>query len=323
MHKEEKKTSFLDAINQAQIEEMQRDDRVFLIGEDISIYGGTSIVKSIEEKRVMNMPISELGFTGMGVGAAMAGMRPIVDLTISSFVYLASDPIINQAAKQRYMTGGLMQVPIVFRACMYYNVGNSAQHSDRPYPTFMNSPGLKIVVPSTPADAKGLMKAAIRDDDPVLFFEDINLWSQKAIVSDDKDFVIPIGVAEVKRQGTDVTIISIGACLSKALAASEQLSSEGISVEVLDPRTLVPLDKKAILESVRKTGRLVIVENAHRTNGVAAEIAAVISEEGFESLLKPIQRVATPDVNIPASPALEKSLYPSVEAVVAAVRKII
>jgi len=314
--------SYMDAIVLAQKEEMLRDESVVLIGEDISIYGGTELVKSFDENRVRNMPISENSFTGMGIGAAMTGLRPIVDLTIASFTYLASDQIINQASKLRYMTGGQIQVPIVFRTGMYYKIGNAAQHSDRPYPFFMSAPGLKIIVPSTPADMKGLLKSAIRDDDPVMIFEDCNLWAKKQQVSTDPDYLIPIGRADIKRAGSDVTIISIGACLPMVLAASDTLQKQGISAEVVDPRTLVPLDRETLIQSVAKTGRLVIVDNAHRTNSAASEIAAVIAEEAFESLRKPIQRVTTPDVHIPFSSVLEKTVYPTVADVIEAVNKI-
>lgn len=314
--------SYLQAIVEAQREEMLRDERVILIGEDIAIYGGKGLYESFDEKRLRNVPISENSFTGMGVGAALTGLRPIVDLTIASFVYLASDQIINQAAKLRYMTGGQLRVPIVFRTCTYYNVSNAAQHADRPYPYFMNVPGLKVVAPSTPADMKGLLKAAIRDDDPVLVFEDVNLWTKKERVSTDADFLVPIGRADVKREGSDVTIVAIAGCVPKALAAADALASEGISAEVIDPRTLVPLDKEAVLRSVAKTGRLVIVDNSHRTGSVASEIAAVVAEEGFDSLRKPIQRVTTPAVHIPFAAVLEKPLYPSKEGIVAAVKRI-
>ena len=307
---------------QAQKEEMLRDERVVMIGEDVSIYGGTELVRSFDENRVRNMPISENSFTGMAIGAAMTGLRPIVDLTIASFTYLAADQIINQASKLRYMTGGQIQVPIVFRAGMYYKICNAAQHSDRPYPFFMSAPGLKIIVPSTAADMKGLLKSAVRDDDPVMIFEDCNLWAKKDLVSTDPDFLIPIGCADIKRPGSDVTIISIGACLPMVLAAAKTLQKQGISAEVVDPRTLVPLDKEVLIRSVAKTGRLVIVDNAHRTNSAASEIAAVIAEEAFESLRKPIQRVTTADVHIPFSPVLEKIVYPTAADVIGAVNKI-
>lgn len=315
--------SYLQAIIEAQREEMLRDERVILIGENIDIYGCAPLFDSFDEKRLRNVPISENSFTGMGVGAALTGLRPIVDLTIASFVYLASDQIINQAAKLRYMTGGQLQVPLVVRACTYYNVGNAAQHADRPYPFFMNVPGLKIVAPSTPTDMKGLMKSAIRDDDPVLVFEDINLWAKKERVPIDPDVLVPIGQASIKRIGNDVTVVAIAGCVPKALAAAEALEQEGVAAEVIDPRTLAPLDTETLLKSVAKTGRLVIVDNSHRTGSVASEIAAVVAEEGFESLRKPIQRVTTPAVHIPYSTALEKPLYPSKERIVAAVKRVL
>ena len=317
------KLSYMDAIVQAQKEEMLRDDKVILMGEDIATYGGGALFDTFGETRLWSTPISENAFTGMAVGAALTGLRPIVDLTIASFVYLASDQIINQAAKLRYMTGGQMQVPVVFRACMFYGNSLAAQHSDRPYPLFMNTPGLKILVPSSAADMKGLLKSAVRDDDPVLIFEDMNLWAKKEIVSSDPDTLVPIGQAAIKKAGSDATVIAIGGAVPKALAAAKALDGEGISVEVVDPRTLVPLDKTTLINSVAKTGRCVIVDHAHRTGSVASEIAAVIGEEAFESLKKPIQRVTTPDVHIPFSPALEKPLYPNKSSIVAAIKKIL
>lgn len=319
----ETKLSYMEAIVEAQREEMLRDERVILIGEDISCYGGTGLFDSFDETRLWNTPISENGLTGMGIGAALTGLRPIVDLTIASFVYLASDQIINQASKLRYMTAGQLQVPIVFRASMFHNISMAAQHSDRPYTLFMNTPGLKILIPSTPADMKGLMKSAVRDDDPVLVFEDVNLWATKDSVPTDPDYLVPIGKADIKQAGSDVTIVSIGSCLSKALAAAKALTKEGISAEVIDPRTLVPLDKETIIKSVVKTGRLVIADNAHRTGSAASEIAAVIGEEAFESLKKPIQRVTTPDVHIPFSPVMEKPLYPNKDSIYDAVKRIL
>lgn len=314
--------TYMQAIVEAQREEMLRDERVILVGEDIAVYGGKGLFDSFDEKRLRNAPISENSFTGMGIGAALTGLRPIIDLTIASFVYLASDQIINQAAKLRYMTGGQLRVPIVIRACTYHNRANAAQHADRPYPFFMNVPGLKIVAPASPADMKGLLKAAIRDDDPVLVFEDSNLWARRELVTTDRDFLVPIGQAEIKRAGSDVTIVAIAGCVPKALVAADMLEKEHISAEVIDPRTLVPLDKQTLLASVAKTGRLVIVDNSHRTCSVASEIAAVVAEEAFDSLRKPIQRVTTPAVHIAFSAALERPLYPSAEGIAAAVRRI-
>ena len=252
--------TYLNAIIEAQREEMLRDERVILIGENIDIYGCAPLFDSFDEKRLRNVPISEGSFTGMGIGAALTGLRPIVDLTIASFVYLASDQIINQAAKLRYMTGGQLTVPIVFRACTYYNVSNAAQHADRPYPFFMNVPGIKIVAPSGAADMKGLLKSAIRDNDPVVVFEDVNLWTKKERVPTDPDFLVPIGQAAVKKTGSDVTLVSIAGSLPKVMAAAEALGKDGISAEVIDVRTIVPLDEQTLLESIAKTGRVVIVE---------------------------------------------------------------
>ena len=315
--------TYLNAIIEAQREEMLRDERVILIGENIDIYGCAPLFDSFGEDRLRNVPISEGSFTGMGIGAALTGLRPIVDLTIASFVYLASDQIINQAAKLRYMTGGQLTVPIVFRACTYYNVSNAAQHADRPYPFFMNVPGLKIVAPAGAADMKGLLKSAIRDNDPVIVFEDINLWSKKELVPTDPNHLIPIGQASVRKAGSDVTLVSIAGSLPKVMAASEALEKEGISAEVIDLRTLVPLDEQTLLTSVAKTGRVVIVDHSHRTGSVASEISAVLAEKGFEYLRKPIQRVTTPHVHIPYSAVLEKPLYPNEERIVAAAKLIL
>jgi pyruvate/2-oxoglutarate/acetoin dehydrogenase E1 component len=315
--------SYLDAIVQAQIEEMERDARVILMGEDIAIYGSGSLAKRFGPNRIWAMPISETGFTGVGIGAAIAGLRPIIDLNIASFMYLAADPIINQASKLRYMTGGQIQVPIVFRVCMYYGVSIAAQHSDRPYPLFMNVPGLKIISPTSPADVKGLLKSAVRDDDPVILFEDTKLWALKDDVPSDPDYLVPIGKARVKRAGTDVTIVAIAGAMRPALEAAKELGESGIAAEVIDPCTLKPLDMETIIGSVAKTGRLVLVENAHRMVNASSEIAAIVCEEAFESLRKPIVRLTAPDVHVPFSPALEPLLFPQKEQIVAAVKRLL
>ena len=216
-----------------------------------------------------------------------------------------------------------MKVPIVFRCALYYNKSIAAQHSDRCHPLFMNVPGLKILAPTNPADMKGLLKSAIRDDDPVLVFEDSALWGMKDEVPTDPDRLVPIGKSDIKQSGNDVTVVAIAGCMKPALAAAQELKADGISVELIDPRTLVPLDKYSIIQSVAKTGRLVVVDNAHRTCNAAAEIAAMVAEEAFEYLRKPIMRVSTPDVHIPFSPTLEKPLYPNKEAIVAAVRHLL
>lgn len=323
MQNSTQKLSYLQAIVEAQREEMRRDERVILMGEDIAVYGAQTLFDEFDSKRLRNTPISENSFTGVGVGAALTGLRPIVDLTIASFCYLASDQIINQAAKLRFMTGGQLKVPIVVRTSTFYNNRTAAQHADRPYPLFMNTPGLKVIAPATASDAKGMLKAAIRDDDPVIMFEDINLWGKKEEVPVDPDFLVPIGKADVKRVGKDVTIVSVAGCLPHALGAAEALAKEGIDVEVVDLRTIVPMDKATILASVAKTGRLVIADNSHKVGSVASEIAAFVSEEGFESLRKPIQRVATPSIHIPYNATLEKQLYPSKTSIADAVRAIL
>jgi len=315
--------TYLDALGLAQREELARDETVIIIGEDISLYAAGGAFGNIDTKRIRSAPISENGFAGMAIGAAITGLRPIVDLTIANFIYLASDPIINQAARLHYMTGGQVKVPVTYRASMWHNQSNAAQHSDRPYPMFMNIPGLKIVTPATPTDAKGLLKAAIRDDDPVLVFEDNDLWAVREEVPLDTDFVIPIGKAAVRREGRDVSIISVAGCLPHALAAAKTLAEDGIDAEVVDLRSLLPLDTEAILTTVGKTGRVVIADYAHRTCGAAAEIAALIAEEGFDLLKKPIRRVVTPDIPIPFSEALEKPLYPSPESIANAARNLV
>jgi acetoin:2,6-dichlorophenolindophenol oxidoreductase subunit beta len=314
--------SYLDALQLAQVEELERDDRVIMMGEDLVVYGDGKVVERFPT-RIWSTPISETSFTGVGIGAAIMGMRPIISLSIASFMYLASDPIINQAAKLRYMTGGQIHVPIVFRCAMYYGNSIAAQHSDRPYPMFVNIPGLKIVCPTTAADIKGLLKAAVRDDDPVMIFEDSKLWTIKDEVPVDPEYLLPIGKAVISSPGSDVTLLAIGASMKPALEATKMLAEQGISVELIDPRTLKPLDVETILSSVAKTGRLVIVENAHRLCGLAGEIAATVAEEGFEYLKRPIQRLTAPDVHVPFSPVLEELMYPRKAQIINAVTKIL
>jgi pyruvate dehydrogenase E1 component beta subunit len=314
--------TYFEAVFEAEREEMARDERVILIGEDLALYEKTGLLPGVGPNRIRSAPISENSFVGMAVGAALTGLRPIVDLTIASFCFVAADQLVSQAAKSRYMFGGQADVPLVVRSAMWHDGSNAAHHSDRPYPMFMNVPGLKIAVPATPRDAKGLLKAAVRDDDPVLLFEDKNLWFQRGPVPDG-DAVVPLGVADVKRSGGDATVVAIGGTVAPALAAAEELLAEGCSVEVIDPRTLVPLDTRAILESVARTGRLVVVDLANKTCGAAAEIAAIAAEEAFDSLRAPIVRVTTPDVPIPFSPPLEKPLYPDREKILAAVRRVL
>lgn len=317
--------TFLQAVAEAQLEEMERDERVFLMGEDVSgnVYGSSGgLLERFGAQRVLDTPICESGFTGVAIGAAMVGMRPIVDYTIASFMYLATDQLVSMAAKSSYMYGGQTHIPAVFRAAMFYNGGIAAQHSDRNYSMFMNVPGLKVVVPSSPYDAKGLLKTAIRDDDPVLVFEDGNLWGARGDVPQ-VDYILPFGQANRCREGSDVTIVAIAARVGEAIRAADSLAQEGISAEVIDPRTLVPLDTETILQSIAKTGRLLVVDQGHRTCGAASEIVARVAELGFWDLQAPIMRLTAPDMQIPFSPALEQGFYPQVEQIVVAARKLV
>lgn len=313
--------TFADAINQAIKEEMRRDPRVFIMGESIrgGIYGVTGGLSREFGERVIDTPLSENGFIGAAVGAAAVGMRPIVQ-SLSSFLWVAMDQLVSQAAKMRYMFGGQVNLPIVYRCGMSYGNNIAAHHTDRPYPMFMNMPGLKIVIPTTPTDAKGLLKTAIRCDDVVMFFEDNNLMGVRGPVPED-EYTIPFGVADVKRQGTDVTVVALAGMLRRAMAVAEEMEQEGVSVEVVDPRTIVPLDRETILKSVAKTGRLVIVDPAHKSCSVASEIAAMVAQEGFWTLQAPIQRVASLDCHFPFSPALEKLVFPNEEKIREAILK--
>jgi acetoin:2,6-dichlorophenolindophenol oxidoreductase subunit beta len=325
--------SYLGAIGAAQREAMEADDRVVIIGEDVeaNVYGTTGAGKSRKDKgdflqmfganRIRNTPISEEAIVGAAAGAAMTGLRPIVDLSYSSFLYMAMDQFVNQVAKNRYMFGGQASLPVVFRSAMFYGLSTGAHHSDRPYPMFMNVPGLKIVVPASPVDAKGLLRTAIDSDDPVLTFEACLLWAMKEDVPEE-EYRIPFGEARVVREGTDVTVVAIASAVPEALKAAESLEGEGISVEIIDPRTLVPLDTDSILRSVSRTGRLVVADPAHRTCSAAAEISAIVAEEAFDTLQAPIVRVTTPDTQIPFSPALEKQLYPNRNTIAEAVLRV-
>jgi acetoin:2,6-dichlorophenolindophenol oxidoreductase subunit beta len=315
--------SFPEAIRDAQREEMRRDARVLLLGEDVSrnlLGTAAGLLEEFGPDRVMDTPISEAGFTGAAAGAAMVGMRPIVDHGIATFMYTAMDQLVSIIAKSRYLYGGQLSVPIVIRCMMAYDGSMGAQHSDRPYPLYMGVPGLKVIVPSSPYDAKGLLKAAIRDDDPVMSFEDSTLWASTGPVPEG-EYLIPLGEACVKREGSDVTAVAIGGAVRHTLAVAEALAQEGISVEVIDPRSLVPLDLDTILASVRKTHRLVAIDVAHKTCSAASEISASVAEEAFDALEGPILRVATPDIQIPFSPALEKGLYPTRERIARAIRQ--
>ena len=321
-------TIFVEAINQAIGEEMRRDENVFIMGEDIrrAVYGATAdLLTEFGDKRVLDTPLSENGFFGAAIGASLVGLRPIVE-TLTSFMWVGMDQLISQAAKMRYMFGGQATLPVVYRATMFYGGGSAAHHSDRSYPMFMNMPGIKIVVPSNPADMKGLLKSAVRDDDPTIVFEDGTLFGMRGDIPDDSELpqgelVVPFGEAKIIREGSDCTIVGIAGSVNVAVTAADQLASAGISVEVIDPRTLVPFDKQTVLDSVEKTGRLVIVDPAHKVCSAASEIASIVAEEGFWSLQAPIQKVASEQVHIPFSPALEKLVYPNVEKVINAVNR--
>ncbi|MGC8779963.1 MAG: alpha-ketoacid dehydrogenase subunit beta [Anaerolineae bacterium] len=316
-----KTITYSQAIYETMRAEMARDPNVILIGEDVGTFGGVwgvsgDLIKLFGEDRVRDTPISETAIIGAGLGAAMMGLRPIVEIMFGDFLPVAGDQIVNQLAKARYMSGGKARVPVTVRVTTGAPGAAAAQHSQSPEGWYMNVPGLKIAVPATPADAMGLLRTAIRGEDPVLFFEHKMLYATKGEVPDDPDFAVPFGQAAVRREGGDVTVIAIGGMLPKALEAAELLAGEGISVEVVDPRTLVPLDKETIIASVRKTGRVVIVHEAHKRLGPGAEIAAMIAEEAIAYLDGPIVRVAARNVPLPYSPELEHYVLPQVSDIV-------
>ena len=312
----------IQAINQALHEEMARDERVVVIGEDVvvSVFGDTrGLASAFGTDRVMDTPLSEALLSGMTVGAAATGLRPVLHLMFGNFFYTAWDAIANQAAKLRYMTGGQISMPLVFMAVFGGGRSQGAQHSDSMHSMLVNLAGLKVVTPSTPADAKGLMKAAIRDDNPVVFLQSAGRGGELGDVPDG-DWTVPLGVADIKRPGSDVTVIAIGAMVRLAMRASEALAAEGVSVEVVDPRSLRPLDTETLLKSASKTGRVVVVDEGRLSAGMASEIAAHIAENAFGSLKAPIRRVAAADVPIPFSPDLEREVLPSEQRLLQAIR---
>ena len=316
-----------EALNQALREEMLRDDSVFLMGEEVAAYEGAykvtkGLLAELGDKRVIDTPITELGFAGLGVGAAMAGLRPIIEFMTFNFSILATDQIINSAAKMLYMSGGQFKVPIVFRGPGGSAFQVSSQHSQSIESWFAYFPGLKVVMPSTPADAKGLLKSAIRDDDPVIFIEQERMYGNKGEVSDDADFTIPLGVADVKREGTDATIVARSLMVPVALKAAEKLQEQGVSCEVIDPRTIRPLDIETILKSVKKTNRVVIAEESHPFFGVSAEIGSQITERAFDYLDAPVKRVSGADVPMPYAKNLEQMAIPGIDQIIAAVREV-
>lgn len=316
-----------DALNLAMREELARDENVFLMGEEVAEYQGAykvtrGLLEAFGPKRVIDTPITELGFAGLGVGAAMAGLRPIVEFMTFNFSILATDQIINSAAKMLYMSGGQFKIPIVFRGPGGSAFQVSSQHSQALESWFAYFPGLKVVMPSTPADAKGLLKSSIRDDDPVIFIEQERMYGIKGEVSEDEDFTIPLGVADVKRTGTDATIIARSLMVPAALAAAEELEKQGVSCEVIDPRTIRPLDIDTIIESVKKTNRVVIAEESHPFCGVGAEISAQIAERSFDYLDAPVKRVSGVDVPMPYAKNLEKLAIPDARQIAEAVREV-
>lgn len=321
--------TFAQAIRSALQEEMRRDSRVFVLGEDIGVYGGAfgvtqTMVEEFGEDRVRDTPISESAIAGAAVGASLGGMLPVAEFQFFDFILLAMDQIINQAAKMRYMFGGTISVPIVLRGPAGSGTGAAAQHSQSLEALFTHIPGLKVVAPSTPRDAKGLLLASIRDPNPVIFVEHKLLYKTKGEVPDNDDFVLPIGKAEVKHEGSDVTVVATQIMVQRALEAADGLAKEGISAEVIDPRTLAPLDMDTIERSVEKTGRLVIVHEAVKSGGIGGEIAARIAEsQAFEYLEAPIARLGGAHVPVPYQRELEKCAVPQVEDIVSAVRAVV
>ena len=316
-----------EALNLALREEMHRDESVFLMGEEVAAYQGAykvtkGLLEEFGDKRVIDTPITELGFAGLGVGAAMVGLRPIVEFMTFNFSILATDQIVNSAAKMLYMSGGQFNIPIVFRGPGGSAYQVSSQHSQAIESWYAYFPGLKVVMPSTPADAKGLLKSSIRDNNPVIFIEQERMYGNKGEVPEDEEFTIPLGVADVKREGADATIVARSLMVPVALKAAEELEKQGVSCEVIDPRTIRPLDIETIIASVRKTNRVVIAEESHPFSGIGAELSAQIMEQAFDYLDAPVRRVSGEDVPTPYAKHLEKLAIPDVARIVAAVREV-
>jgi pyruvate/2-oxoglutarate/acetoin dehydrogenase E1 component len=320
--------TYAEALREAMSEEMRRDPDVFLMGEDVGVYGGAfgvsrGMVQEFGEERVRDTPISESAITGCAAGAAMTGMRPILEIMFSDFITIAMDQLVNQAAKARYQFGGQTSVPMVLRAAGGSGTGAAEQHSQSVEAWVTNVPGLKVVIPSTPYDAKGLLKAAIRDDDPVVFLEQKLLYRTKGPVPEE-DYLLPLGCADLKREGRHVSLLTYGRMVQRCLAAAEAVAAEGIEAEVLDICTLVPLDREAVVATARKTGRVIIVHEACQTGGFGGELAAVVADsEAFFHLDAPIRRVGGADVPIPYNPHLEASIVPTEERIVGAIRELV
>ena len=311
--------TYAEAIREALVEEMRRDPNVFVVGEDVAEAGTpfkvlSGLVEEFGTDRVIDTPISEPGFSGLGVGAAMTGMRPVVDLMFGDFLTLAMDQIVNQAAKVHYMSGGKLKVPIVFRTTLGATRRSAAQHSQSLHAWVSHIPGLKVALPATPYDAKGLLKTAIRDENPVVFFEDKMMYKLKGPVPAD-DYAIPFGVADIKRTGSDITLVATSSMVQIALGAADMLDQVGIRAEVIDPRTTFPLDKQTLIESAKKTSRAIVVDEGYERYGVTAEIAAVIADGAFYYLDAPVKRMGAMDVPVPFSPVLEDLTVPTEKSV--------
>jgi len=315
----EREITFAEAIREALAEEMRRKNTVFIIGEDVAEAGTpfkvlSGLVEEFGKDRVIDAPISEPGFTGMGVGAAMTGMRPVVDIMFGDFLTLAMDQIANQAAKVHYMSGGKMKVPVVFRTNLGATRRSAAQHSQSLHAWVSHVPGLKVAIPSTPYDAKGLLKTAIRDENPVVFFEDKMMFTMKGTVPED-DYTIPFGVADVKLKGEDITLVATSSMVQIALGTARKLKDIGLSAEVIDPRTTIPLDKETLIESAKKTSRAIVIDEGYEQYGVTAEIASVIADGAFYYLDAPVKRMGAMNVPIPFSPVLEDLTVPTEDTV--------
>ena len=316
--------TFKEAIREALDEALNSDSRVFLMGEDIGPLGGAfgvtqGLFDKYGKKRVRNAPISEIAIVGAAIGTAVVGLRPVVEIMFCDFLPIAGDQIINQAAKMKYMSGGQVTLPLTIRTILGAGLSAAAQHSQSNEAIWMHTPGLRIVIPSTPYDAKGLLKTAILNNDPVIYFEHRCLYDLKGPVPEES-YAIPFGKADVKREGSDVTVVAIAEMVIKSLSAAEELEKEGISTEVIDPRTLNPLDMETILSSVKKTGRVLIVHESVLTCGPGAEIAARLADEAFDFLDTPVKRLATKDVPIPMAPNLERFVIPQEEDIKRAIR---
>jgi pyruvate/2-oxoglutarate/acetoin dehydrogenase E1 component len=322
----QRELTFAQAVNEALAEEMRRDQTVCIMGEDVAEAGTpfkvlSGLVQEFGVARVIDTPISEPGFTGVGVGAAMTGMRPVVDIMFGDFLTLTMDQMVNQAAKVHYMSGGKWKVPMVLRTTLGASRRSAAQHSQSLHAWFSHVPGLKVVMPSTPYDAKGLLKTAIRDDNPVVFFEDKMMYKLKGPVPA-TDYTIPFGVADIKREGEDITLVATSSMVQVALEAADMLEAIGISAEVIDPRTMWPLDEKALIESAQKTSRAIVVDEGYERYGVTAEIASVIAEGAFFDLEAPVKRMGAMHVPIPFSPPLEDVTVPTGQMLFEAARKL-